>query len=513
MNEKTGERVLIFDTTLRDGEQSPGASLNINEKLLIAKQLARLNVDIIEAGFPIASEGDFRAVKTIAQKVRGPVICALARADGADIDRAWEAVSLSKKPRIHTFIATSQIHIKDKLRISKEEVIELTRTAVAHAKSYTDDVEFSPEDASRTDVEYMLEVVRAAVEAGANTINIPDTVGYAQPAEFAERVRSVKKIIPNNVVISVHCHNDLGNAVANSLAAILAGAKQIECTVNGLGERAGNASSEEIVMNLRTRPDYFKAHCNVNAKEIYTTSKLVSKLTGLSVQRNKAIVGQNAFAHEAGIHQHGVLTNKATYEIMRPEDVGWIGEGIVIGKHSGRHAVSATLRGMGYELNEDQLGQIMTRIKYLADKKKTIEREDIIALAGDTIHRMSDEKEIICLNDFSVSTGKESAATARVELTMDGKRHIGTADGVGPVDAVATAIKKIVGPELRLKEYNLKAITGGTDALADVTIKLEYFNEVCISSDVNEDVIKASINALLKGINRMLNIRRKNEGK
>src|SRR3989338_1060374 len=366
------KKILIFDTTLRDGEQSPGASLNMQEKLIIAKQLAKLNVDIIEAGFPIPSDGDFQAVKLIAKNVKGPVICGLARAVKEDIDRAWEAIKCSGNPRIHTFIATSQIHMDKKLRKTKEEVIQMAVEAVKHAKEYCDDVEFSPEDAARTDMDYMCDVVRAAIKAGATTINIPDTVGYAEPEEFGKRIKYLFEKVPeaNDIVVSCHCHDDLGLAVANSLAAIQNGATQAECTINGIGERAGNASMEEIVMNLKTRQDYFKNfYTDINTKEIYKTSRMVSELTGLAVQRNKAIVGANAFAHEAGIHQHGVISDKSTYEIMCAEDVGWIGQGLVMGKHSGKHAVEVILKEMGYEMSKEQIDHVMAKIKELADKQ------------------------------------------------------------------------------------------------------------------------------------------------
>tara|TARA_Y100000294_G_scaffold175814_1_gene196751 strand:+ start:173 stop:1747 length:1575 start_codon:yes stop_codon:yes gene_type:complete len=505
------EKILVFDTTLRDGEQSPGASLNINEKLLIAKQLARLKVDIIEAGFPIASEGDFEAVKLIARNVKGPVICGLARAMKKDIDRAWEAVKYSNKPRIHTFIATSQIHMQKKLQKSKEEVIQMVEEAVNHAKNYCDDIEFSPEDAARTNLDYMYDVVKAAIKAGATTINIPDTVGYAEPEEFGKRIQYIFDAIPKakNIVISCHCHDDLGLAVANSLAAIQNGARQAECTINGIGERAGNASMEEIVMNLKTRKDFFKNfYTGIDTKEIYKTSRMVSDLTGLAVQRNKAIVGVNAFAHEAGIHQHGILSDRSTYEIMKPEEVGWTGEGLIMGKHSGKHAAAAVLKDIGYDLTNKQIEKVTAKIKKLADKQKEVIREDIIAIANDVIGSLAKEEKIIVLDEIKVNTGNKTTPTANITLKINDKLKSGSAEGVGPVDAVCNAIRSIIGPDIKLKEYNLKAITGGTNALANVVIKIEdENNNVFIAESVNEDVIMASTNAFIQGINKALNFK------
>ncbi len=505
------KKILIFDTTLRDGEQSPGGSLTVQEKLIIAKQLAKLNVDIIEAGFPISSDGDFEAVKLIAQSVKGPVICGLARAINQDIDRAWEAIKYSDKPRIHTFIATSQIHMDKKLRKSREEIIQMAVDAVKHAKQYCDDVEFSPEDAARTDMDYMCDVVRAAINAGAVTINIPDTVGYAEPEEFGKRIKYLFEKVPeaNNIVISCHCHDDLGLAVANSLAAIQNGATQAECTINGIGERAGNASMEEIVMNLKTRADYFKSfYTEINTKEIYKTSRMVSDLTGLAVQRNKAIVGANAFAHEAGIHQHGVISDKSTYEIIQAEDVGWVGQGLVMGKHSGKHAVNAMLKGIGYELSREQVDSIIQRIKELADKQKEVMREDIIAIASDVAGALKKEEIIISLEEISISTGNKTRPNAFVKLNIMNQSKSGKGEGVGPVDAVCNAIKSVIGPSISLKEYNLKAITGGTDALAEVAIKVEDNNGNIFKAEaVDEDVIMASTKAFIQGINKAMNFK------
>jgi len=501
------KRIVIFDTTLRDGEQSPGASLKVAEKLIIARQLAHLGVDVIEAGFPIASEGDFEAVKQVAQNINGPSICGLARTHEADIDRCWEAVKYSAKPRIHTFIATSSIHLEKKLRKTEAEVIELAYKAVRHAKQYCQDVEFSPEDSARTNLDYMCQVVKAALEAGATTINIPDTVGYAEPEEFAGRIRYLIEKVPEikNAVISVHCHNDLGNAVANSLAAVLAGATQIEGCINGIGERAGNAALEEIIMNLTTRQDFFDVETGINTREIYKTSRLVSSLTGLSVQRNKAIVGQNAFSHEAGIHQHGVLSSRNTYEIMTPEEVGWEGENLVIGKHSGKHAVAALLDAEGFRLDHDQLNQITNKVKELADKQKQVAADDILAIARDITMQLPDEQQLIRLDEFTVTTGSGLTPTASVRLTVEGEKKIGAAVGDGPIDAISNAIWSIVGPSLQLVEYNLKAITGGTNALADVSIKLaDRKGNLYAARAVDEDVIKASALGIVKGINKAL---------
>ncbi|MBN1157604.1 2-isopropylmalate synthase [Candidatus Woesearchaeota archaeon] len=505
--------IRVFDTTLRDGEQSPGASMSVNEKLVIAAQLSKLGVDIIEAGFPIASKGDFEAVKLIAKKVRKPIICGLARCNKADIDAARDALKPAKRKRIHVFIATSDVHLKNKLRMSKEELKKKVYESVKYAKSFVDDIEFSPEDASRTSVEYMIEVAKTAIAAGATTINVPDTVGYAEPDEFAERIRHLREEIPDRITISVHCHNDLGMAVANSLAGVMAGATQIECCVNGLGERAGNASLEEVVMNLKTRKDFFRAQTRINTMEIFKTSKLVSSLTGIAVQRNKAIVGMNAFAHEAGIHQHGVITNKKTYEIMKPEDVGWEGENLVIGKHSGKHAVMEIISRFGFKVSEKQLKEIMGKIKDLADKKKDIHDDDIQAIALDVLNKLSEKEQRIKLSEISVLSGNRITPSATVGLVIDGKKKLGSAAGVGPVDAASKAILSITGPEVKLREYSLKAITGGTDALADVTIKLEDKNKnVFYSQAVNEDVIMASVQALIKGVNKTLtakSVRRK----
>lgn len=382
--------IKIFDTTLRDGEQSPGASLKKEEKLEIARQLVRLNVDIIEAGFPIASEDDFEAVKKIAQEIKGPIICGLARTVKEDIDKCWEAVKYSEKPRIHTFVATSKIHMDKKLRMEKEEVLLKIKEMVSYARNLCPDIEFSPEDAARTDLDFMVQAAKTAILAGATTINIPDTVGYSQPEEFGNRIVYLFEklgdlIETNRVTISVHCHNDLGNAVANSLAAVKNGARQVECTINGIGERAGNCSLEEVVMNLKTRKDYFQVETKINSREIFKTSQLVSRLTGFKIQKNKAIVGANAFAHEAGVHQDGIIKDKLTYEIMSPEEIGWQGENLIIGKHSGKNAIEKMLKEQGYNLDREKIQKITKEIKNQADKNKRVSKEDILRIAKESI--------------------------------------------------------------------------------------------------------------------------------
>ncbi len=500
------EKIRIFDTTLRDGEQSPGATLTHNEKMLIGQQLAKLNVDVIEAGFPVASDDDFKAVKEIAETVKGPIVCGLARALPKDIDIAWRAVRNAKKPRIHTFMSSSDVHLKHQFRITRKEALKMSIDAVKRAGSYCKDVEFSPMDATRTEPKFLFKMVEAAIGAGATTVNIPDTVGYAQPAEFGHLIASIRENVPNiaQAVISVHCHNDLGLAVANSLAAISNGARQVECTVNGLGERAGNASLEEIAMSLFTRRSFFGVGTGINLKEIYPTSQMVSNFTGIAVQRNKAIVGENAFAHEAGIHQHGLLSSAQTYEIMNPEMIGKTSR-LVLGKHSGKHAAKKVLAAMGFKLSGEQLQQVTAKIKQLADKQKTVLEEDIIAIASDVTRQLVKEKQRIKLDEIKVSTGNKVQPTAVVSLVIDGKRKSAKGRGVGPVDAVANAIQLMLPERISLKEYHLKAITGGTDALADVVVKVENGRgKVYDAEAIDEDVIMASANALVKGINKAL---------
>jgi len=502
----TPDRVIIFDTTLRDGEQSPGISLDQGEKLEIAEQLARLGVDVIEAGFPVASQGDFEAVQAIARGVRGPVICGLSRTALADIDRCWEAIEPAERTRIHTFIATSEIHMRNKLRMTPEQVKAEAARAVAHARSYTDDVEFSPEDASRSDFDFMCEVLQVAVDNGATTLNIPDTVGYGIPEEYAERLRRIRERVRGDYVLSTHCHDDLGLAVANSLAGIHAGARQVECTVNGIGERAGNAAMEEIVMALRTRADYFGGvDTGIRAEELARTSRLVSRLTGYPVQYNKAVVGRNAFAHESGIHQHGVLSERTTYEIIDPRAVGAGESRIVLGKHSGRHAFADTLAKMGYQLHGDALNQAFARFKELADRKVQLTDADLEALVaeeiGDTVRYRYQLVSIECRG------GTNETPTATVVLDLDGEKLEATAHGDGMVEAACTAIRQATGIDGRLTDYSVSSVTGGVDALADVALRFEYDGTAMPGRGLSTDVVEASARAFLNAINRVVRVR------
>ncbi|MGA1864561.1 MAG: 2-isopropylmalate synthase, partial [bacterium] len=465
------DRIIIFDTTLRDGEQSPGASLNMTQKLQIAKQLAKLNVDVIEAGFPIASQGDFEAVKRVAQEVEGPTVAGLARTTKGDIDRAWEAVKYSKRPRIHTFIATSDIHMKYKLKKDRDEILAMAKEAVSYARSLCPDVEFSAEDAFRSDRDFLCRIIELAINSGAATINIPDTVGYAIPPEFGALIRLICERVPNmdKAVLSCHCHNDLGLAVANSLAAIENGVRQVECTVNGLGERAGNAAMEEIVMSIRTRPDFFHNYTDIRTEEIYKTSRMVSHLTGLSVQRNKAIVGENAFAHESGIHQDGVLKEKTTYEIMTPESIGLKQSRMVMGKHSGRHAFSTRLAELGYELSTIDLDKAFERFKELADKKKEIFDEELQAIVEDEIYSIP---EAFALDYIHISSGNSTIPTATIKLKRNGEILQDSACGDGPVDAAYKTIDRLTNMPGILMSYAINAVAGGKDAVGDVNIKV-----------------------------------------
>ncbi len=495
-------RIKIFDTTLRDGEQSPGASMNIDEKVRVAHQLEKLNVDVIEAGFPIASEGDFEAVKKVAASVRNCEVAGLARANKKDIDRAWEALRDAEMPRIHTFIATSDIHLKYKLRKSREDVLDAAVAAVKHAKGYTENVEFSAEDAVRSDVDYLCRIVEAVIEAGATTVNIPDTVGYAIPSEFGGLIRTIRERVSNidKAVISVHCHNDLGLAVANSLAAVENGAGQVECTVNGIGERAGNASLEEIVMAIRTRRDILDYETGVVTENIYPTSRLITHITGMVVQPNKAIVGANAFAHEAGIHQDGVLKEKSTYEIMTPESVGLSQNLLVLGKHSGRHAFRERLKELGYELDDENLEKAFVRFKALADKKKEIFDEDLDAIVADEVIRIPDKYRLVYLN---VSSGTVTVPTATVQLEIDGELHQEAGFGVGPVDAVYETIAKITKTKSRLVRYSVSSITSGMDAQGEVTVRLEEKGKTVIGQGAHTDIIVASAKAYVNALNKL----------
>jgi 2-isopropylmalate synthase len=501
------DRIIIFDTSLRDGEQAPGFSMNTQEKLEMARQLARLNVDVIEAGFPISSDEDFEAVREVAKQVGtlegAPIICGLSRVGLGDIDRAWEAVKYARRSRIHTFVATSDIHLKYKLRKSRAEVLKAAVDAVKHARAYCEDVEFSPEDASRTDFDYMCEVLEAVIDAGARTINIPDTVGYAIPEEWFNRIMKIREHVKNSskAVLSVHCHNDLGQAVANSLAAIRAGARQIECTINGIGERAGNASLEEIVMALKTRRDFFEIDTQVRTEEIFKSSRLLSSITGVHVQPNKAIVGENAFAHEAGIHQDGVLKEKLTYEIMRPEDIGRAANKLVMGKHSGRAALAARLRELGFELDEGELGKAFKRFKDLADKKKEIFDDDLISIVKDEIAQVPETYTLDYLHMIS-GTGIIPSATVRLKKDTEVFQDSGVGDG--PVDAVLNAIDAITGLKGRLQDYQLRAVTSGKDAIGEVSIRVDFDGTVVPGKGSSTDVIEASARAYVNALNRLV---------
>ncbi|MFN4293810.1 MAG: 2-isopropylmalate synthase [Thermoflexales bacterium] len=510
-------RVLIFDTTLRDGEQSPGATLNLAEKLEIARQLARLGVDIIEAGFAVASPGDFEAVSRIAQEVgqldQPPVIASLARCAKKDIEQAWSAVQWAKRPRIHTFLATSDIHLKYKLKISRNDCIEQVGEFVSYAKGFCDDVEFSPEDAGRSDPEFLWQVLSVAVQAGATTLNIPDTVGYCTPQEYGQLIEGIVNNVPGvkegKVIVSVHCHNDLGMATANTLAGIKAGARQAEVTINGIGERAGNTSLEEVVMALKTRPQFFGAlYTNIDTTQLVRTSKMVSSLTSIPVQPNKAIVGANAFAHEAGIHQDGMLKNPLTYEIMRPEDVGWNSTNLVLGKHSGRHAFADRLRQMGYDLSRDELDKAFERFKALCDKKKVVSDADIEALLTDQFESLGND--LFKLDELHVATGTGNTPVASVRLIdQDGEPREDAALGNGPVNAVCNCINRITGANAKLVEFHVHAVTEGIDAIANVTIRVEMSDGegrkyIFSGRSADTDTLVASGKAYLAAVNRGL---------
>ena len=514
---KQADRIIIFDTTLRDGEQCPGATLNIDEKLVIAKQLARLGVDIIEAGFAFASPGDFESVKKIAEKVgteNGPVICSLARAIKADIEAAAEALKPAVHGRIHTFISTSDIHLEYQLRKSRAEVLAIAQDMVAYAKSFMDDVEFSPMDAARTDPEYLYQVLESAIAAGATTVNIPDTVGYTTPSEFGAMIKGIIENVPNidKAIISVHGHNDLGLAVANFLEAVKNGARQLECTINGIGERAGNAALEELVMALHVRRQYFNPFLgraenseapltNIDTKQIYKTSRLVSNLTGMLVQPNKAIVGANAFAHESGIHQDGVLKNKLTYEIMDAQLIGLSDNQIVLGKHSGRNAFRTRLKELGFELSENDLNKAFVRFKEVADKKKEISDWDLEAIVNDEIQQAPD---LFKVELVQVSCGSNAQPTATVTLrTPDGEELTDAAIGTGPVDAVYKAINRVVNVPNELIEFSVQSVTGGIDALGEVTIRLRHESRVFSGHAANTDIIVASAQAYVNALNRL----------
>lgn len=496
------ERVKIFDTTLRDGEQSPGATMNVAEKVRIAEQLEKLNVDIIEAGFPISSEGDFEAVRAIAQKIKRSQVAALARANPQDIDRAWQAIKGARLPLLHTFISTSDIHLKYQLKMSKEEVLRIAAQSVARAKRYTRDVEFSAMDATRSDIHFLAAVCEAAIQAGATTINIPDTVGYAIPSEFGELIRTLRQKVKGieKVTLSVHCHNDLGLAVANSLAAVQNGARQVECTINGIGERAGNTSLEEVVMALRTRQDLLHFQSRVIPRHLYATSRLVSKITGMVVQPNKAIVGANAFAHQSGIHQDGILKEKLTYEIMTPESVGIPKTSLVLGKLSGRHAFKERIKNLGYRLSEEDFELAFERFKQLADKKREIYDEDIESIVVEEVLRVPRRYKLVYLN---VVAGNMTVPTATVKMEVDGKLIQEAGFGDGPVDATFKTIKKITRTRSKLLQFAINAITGGTEAQGEVTVRLEEKGQTVIGQGADTDVIVASAKAYINALNKI----------
>lgn len=494
-------RVYFFDTTLRDGEQSPGVSLNVEEKNEIAQQLARLGVDIIEAGFPMASPGDFQAVKSIARNVKGPVIAGLCRATQADIDRAWEALKYAENPRLHIFLASSDIHLKYKLQKTREEMLAQAVEAVKYAGRYCSNIEFSAEDATRSDYDFLAQVVEAVIAAGAKVVNLPDTVGYAVPDEFGHFMKTMIERVPNSdqAIFSVHCHDDLGMAVANSLAGVVNGARQIECAVNGIGERAGNASLEEIIMALYTKHSFYQKELKIKYDEIYRTSRLVSTLTGMPVQPNKAIVGNNAFSHEAGIHQDGVLKERSTYEIMSPELVGVFKSNLVLGKHSGRHAFKARLEELGHILSDEELQKAFVKFKDLADKKKEISNEDIEALVTDQGRAIPERFSLAYLH---ISSGTNIIPTATVKLRIDDMPFESAATGSGPMEAACHAVDKITDIYGKLLEYKLSAVTGGKDALGEVLSKVEIEDKVYNGRGLSTDIIEASVKSYINAINK-----------
>ncbi|MBF0251609.1 MAG: 2-isopropylmalate synthase [Alphaproteobacteria bacterium] len=497
-------RVIIFDTTLRDGEQSPGASMNLDEKLRIAAVLEEMGVDVIEAGFPIASEGDFEAVHEIAKMVKKSTVCGLARATKGDIERCAEAIKPAASGRIHTFISTSPLHMKYKLQMEPEKVFEKVKESVAFARNFTDDVEWSAEDGSRTEREFLARCVEAAIASGAGTINIPDTVGYALPHEFSDLIRYLFNTVPNidKAIISVHCHNDLGLAVANSLAAVDAGARQVECTINGLGERAGNAAMEEIVMAMRTRGDLMPFTTGIVTENITRASRLVSAVTGFTVQPNKAIVGKNAFAHESGIHQDGMLKHAQTYEIMTPESVGLTQSKLVLGKHSGRHAFSEKLKALGYSISDEDMQDAFVRFKALADKKKDVFDEDICALVDDEVLRVNDRLQLECLEILCGT--KHQPPKSELTMIIDGERKSCKSQGDGPVDAAFNAVKKLFPHGARLQLYQVHAVTGGTDAQAEVTVRLEEGGRTVNGQAADTDTMVASVKAYINALNKLL---------
>lgn len=495
--------IKIFDTTLRDGEQSPGCSMNLTEKIEVAKQLELLNVDVIEAGFAIASPMDFESVKAIAKTVKNATVASLARATCKDIDAAYEAVKGAVNPRIHTFIATSPIHMQYKLKMSEEEVLNRVKEMVAYSKKYCSDVEFSAEDASRSDKAFLARVIETAIGAGATTVNIPDTVGYSTPDEFAAYITYLKEHVANidKADLSVHCHNDLGMAVANSLAAVKAGATQIECTVNGIGERAGNTSLEEVVMGIQTRSDYYDAVTNINTRQIYRSSKLISAITGVSIPPNKAIIGANAFAHESGIHQHGMLQNRSTYEIMTPESIGKPSEQMVLGKHSGRHAFEERLEILGYQLTKEELDRTFEHFKVLADKKKSITDRDIEALLA---NKKVQIHETYTLERFVINSGNTITSTAMIKVKCGDEIIEKVATGDGPIDAAFKTINQITEQNFVLRDYVIHAVTEGEDALGEAVVKLNLNGKKATGRAISTDIVEASIKAYLNGVNKLI---------
>ena len=501
------DKIIVFDTTLRDGEQSPGFSMNTAEKIHLASQLENLKIDVLEAGFPSSSEGDFEAVRMIAQKVRTVQVAALARASKLYIDAAWGSVKGAENPRIHVFIATSDIHLEHKLKMSRDQVINQAVDAVKYAAQFTNNVEFSAEDGSRSDRDFLCKVFEAAISAGATTVNLPDTVGYAIPAEFADLVAYVKGHTPNigKAILSVHCHNDLGLATANTLASINAGARQVEVTVNGIGERAGNTSLEEVIMALHTRRNYLPYYTEIDTREIYPSSRLLAMITGIPVQPNKAIVGANAFAHEAGIHQDGVLKNKTTYEIIEPTTVGLKTNRLIMGKHSGRHAFRDRLRKLGYELSEGDTDRLFTKFKDLADKRKEIVDEDLEVLVAEEVLRVPDTYKLKYLN---VISGTATVPTATVQLEIQGKEQQKAGFGIGPIDATYNTIAKMTGTKSKLLRFSIDSLTGGTDAQGGVTVRLEENGVQTLGKGNDPDIIVASAKAFINGLNRLAHLRR-----
>jgi 2-isopropylmalate synthase len=500
------DRLTIFDTTLRDGEQSPGISLDAGEKLEIAEQLARLGVDVIEAGFPVASEGDFEAVKAIAASVHGPVVCGLSRPHLSDVDRCWDAVRLAERARIHVFISTSPNHMEHMLKMTPEQVLAATRSGVARAREHTDDVEFSPQDATRTPLDFMIEVLQAAVEAGATTLNIPDTVGYGIPWDFGALIQYIRREVKGDYITSTHCHNDLGLATANSLAGVQAGARQVEVCVNGLGERAGNAALEEVVMAVKIRPDQFPGiELGVRTEELARTSRLVSRLTGYPIQYNKAVVGRNAFAHESGIHQHGVLADRSTYEIIDASAVGQVGSQIVLGKHSGRHAFSDTLAKMGIHISGDMLNAAFTRFKELADRKVELTDADLEAIVAEEMGERVED--LYSLEALEVSGGTVGVPRATVVVLRGGEKIEAAGEGDGMIDAACKAIKAATGVDGTLTGFNVSAVTGGVDALGDVVVQVEADGVRVSGRGLSTDVVEASARAYLSAVNRLLRVR------